>query len=141
MSGAFSGLALSVDTASRLHLVHPVTRQPLSNASTGEAAWIDLYSTSSAAGRAHDRAITDRAIKTKGKWITAEQLDSDGTDLLVALTKGWSLVDLSGQPIDVPCSPAAARELYTLPAISWVRAQATEFVAELGNFPGSFSAS
>ena len=63
-------------------------------------------------------------------------MEADGTALLAALTKGWSLVTLDGAPIDVPCTPENARELYGTPDLAFIRRQVDEFVADLGNYRG-----
>jgi hypothetical protein len=130
----FAGLGLEVETPSRLELEHPVTHQPLRNAETGEAAWIDLLSGESSVAKAHERASLDKAFKRPGRKMTAEEFLADQVERLVKLTKGWSLMTLDGRPLDVPFTPAAARELYSLPELSWIREQAAQFVGELGHF-------
>jgi len=90
----FAGLGLAVDTPARMFILHPVSRRPLVNAETGEQAWIDLLSASSQAGRAHDRTVTDKQIKMRGQRLRAEDIESDFTEKLARLTKGWLLVTL-----------------------------------------------
>jgi hypothetical protein len=137
----FAGLGMAVDAPSRLYLLHPVTRRPLVNAETDEPAWIDLVSSVGQIGRAHERAVTDKQIKMRGRRMTAEDMETDYTDKLAKLTRGWHLVTLTGEPLDVEYSPAAARELYSLPELAWLREQVGEFVADLGNFPTAASTS
>ena len=134
MSSKFAGLALAVEAPSRLALVHPVTRQPLRNAETGEAAWIDLLSSSSGPGRAHDRGVSDRVIRMRGQRYTSEQAEADLVEKLSKLTQGWDLVALDGAPLGVEFSAANARELYALPELAWLREQVVEFINDLGNF-------
>ena len=134
MSSKFAGLALAVEAASRLILIHPVTRQPLRNADTSEEAWIDLLSSSSGVGRAHDRAVSDRVIRMRGQRYTAEQAEADLVEKLAKLTQGWELVALDGAPLGVEFSAANARELYALPELAWLREQVVEFINDLGNF-------
>ncbi|MGE4043587.1 MAG: hypothetical protein AB7F35_01945 [Acetobacteraceae bacterium] len=134
MSSKFAGLALGVDSVARMTIIHPVTRQPLRNAETGEEAWIDLLSAGSSIGRAHDRAVTDRQLRLRGQRYTAEQAEADLIEKLAKLTKAWSLVTLKGEPLAVDCTPAAARELYALSELAWLREQVVEFITDLGNF-------
>jgi hypothetical protein len=137
----FAGLGMAVDAPARVTLLHPVTRQPLRNAETGDPAWIDVISSASQIGRAHDRAVTDKQIKMRGARLRAEDIEADFTEKLAKLTRGWSLVTLTGEPMDVEYTPANARELYALPELAWLRDQVGEFVADLGNFPTAVSTS
>jgi len=132
----FSGLGVPVDATARMTILHPATGQPLRNAATGEPAWIDLLSADSAVARATQRDAQNRRLRARARTITAESMEADGTDLLAALTKGWSLVTLDGAPIDVPCTPENARELYGTPDLAFIRRQVDEFVADLGNYRG-----
>ena len=135
MSNKFAGLGVAVDAPARMTILHPTTGQPLRNAATGDAAWIDLLSADSAAARAHQREAQNRRLRARARSITAETLEADGTELLASLTKGWALVTLDGRPLDVPCTPENARELYSAPDLGFIRRQVDEFVADLGNFP------
>ena len=73
--------------------------------------------------------------------VTPEQIEAEGNDLLAALTKGWKLVDLDGNPIDVPFSQENARELYALTAVAWLRDQVDEYIGDRANFSKASSKS
>lgn len=134
----FSGLALGVEQPARMIILHPVTRQPLRNTETGEDAYVDILSAGSAVGRAHDRSVTDKQLRARGRRMTAEEIEADITEKIAKLTRGWSLVTLDGEPLAVAFDAAAARELYSLPELAWLRDQALEFAGDLGNFrPGA----
>lgn len=136
----FSGLGVSVEAPVRMDIYNPVTRQPLRNAETGETAYIDVLSSASKEGRAHERAVTDQIIRLGNRArLTADQIEANATEKAAKLTRGWSLVTLYGQPIDVPYSEMEARELYT--AQPWVRDQVLSFADDLGNFPQGASQS
>lgn len=141
---SFAGLELAVEKPQRMTLMHPVTGQPIRDGD-GNEAWIDLYSADSKIARDHSNAIQRRrlaAARTRGATaVTPEQLDAEAVDLLAALTTGWRLLTLAGEPLDVPFSPQHARELYSSPALSWVRVQADEFAASRGNFAPASSPS
>jgi len=77
----------------------------------------------------------------RGQRLRAEDIESDFTEKLARLTKGWLLVTLEGVPLEVEFSLAAARELYAMPELSWLRDQVAEFAAELGNYPAAASTS
>ncbi len=128
----FAGLALATDVAQRMSIIHPGTRQPL-RAANGDEAWIDLYSIDSKAWRNTVRAQQDRRMRTRGR-PTTEEIEADTTELFAAVTVGWRLFTLDGDPIDVPCSASNARELYAMPELSWLREQVDSFVSDRGNF-------
>ena len=129
----FAGLALATDAAQRMTIIHPGTRQPLRHAD-GSEAWIDLYSLDSAPARKIIRAQQDRRLRMRAARATSEEIEADATELLAALTAGWSLCGLNGDALDVPCNPANAQELYAMPALAWLREQVDAFVADRGNF-------
>lgn len=135
MNGKFDGLGLDVEQPRRMILVHPVTRLPLRGAD-GAEGWIDLHSSDSAVARRHNREVQKRRLNMRGRGsISPEELEAEAVDLLAALTAGWGLVTLAGEPLDVPFTPENARELYAAPALAWVREQADEFAANRANFP------
>jgi hypothetical protein len=130
----FSGLELEVEAPFRLTLLHPVTRQPLRDGE-GREAYIDHYSADSEIARKHQRAVQRRRLAMRGRLkITPEELEAEATEVLAALTAGWYLVDLKGNPIDLPFTPENARELYASPAVSWLREQIDESAADRANF-------
>jgi acyl-CoA reductase-like NAD-dependent aldehyde dehydrogenase len=135
MSNKFAGLAVATDRPARMTILHPVTGQPIRRTDSGEAAWIDILSADSKAARDHEREMQNRRLRSRARRVTAEEIEAEGIELLVALTKGWSLATLEGEPLDVPFTAEAARELYSSPDLAFIRRQVNEFAADLGNFP------
>lgn len=134
MTSKFSGMALEVEKPSRMIVVHPVSRQPLRSAD-GVEAFIDLYSGDSDPARRHQRAVSRRRLAVRGRAkVTPEEIETEGVELLAAITAGWNLVGLDGASIDVPFSIENARELYADPAVAWLRDQVDEFASDRGNF-------
>jgi hypothetical protein len=130
----FSGLELEVEKPFRLILLHPVTRQPLRDAE-GKEAYIDHYSGDSEIARKHQRAVQRRRLAMRGRLkITPEELEAEAAEVLAALTVGWYLVGLKGDPIDTPFTPENARELYSDPRVTWLREQLDESAADRANF-------
>ena len=127
----FAGLALATDVAQRMTIIHPGTRQPLRSAD-GAEAWIDLYSVDSKAWRNTLRAQQDRRLKVRGR-PNAEEIEADTTELFASVTAAWRLCSLDGEPLDVPCTPANARELYAMAELAWLREQVDAFVSDRGN--------
>jgi hypothetical protein len=137
----FSGLELEVEAPYRLTLLHPVTRQPMRNGD-GKNAYIDHYSADSEIARKMQRTVQRRRLAMRGRLkITPEELEAEAVDILAALTAGWYLVDLKGNVIDLEFSQDHARELYSDPAISWLREQLDESAADRGNFSKGSSTS
>jgi len=138
MSGSkFAGLGLAVDKPARMQIIHPGTRQVLrvNGAPEGEdECYIDLLAGNSAAGRAHDRMVNDRLMRSRGARYTADQVDADLIEKYSKLVKGWRLATLEGEPIEVPCTAQNARELFSLPESDWLRVQVGEFINDLGNY-------
>lgn len=130
----FAGLGIAVDKPARVTLLHPVTGQPIRRTDTGEPAWIDILSADSKAARDHEREMQNRRLRSRARRISAEEIEAEGVELLVALTKGWSLAALDGEPLDVPFSPDNARELYSTPELAFIRRQVNEAAADAGNF-------
>ena len=140
MQSKFAGLEIAVEKPQRMILVHPMTRQPLRD-EKGDA-YIELFSGDSKVARDHNRAIQRRRLAQRGRGrITPEELEAEATELLAALTAGWHLVTLDGQPLDVPFNTQTARELYAAPSLAWIREQVDEFAADRGNFATASSPS
>ena len=115
-------------------VVSPLTRQPLRDAK-GNEAYIEHYSSDSEIACKHQRAVQRRRLAMRGRAkITPEELEAEAVDILAALTTGWHLVDLKGNVIDLPFSQENARELYSNPAVSWLREQLDESTADRANF-------
>jgi hypothetical protein len=130
----FSGLAVPTDHPARMTILHPVTGQPIRRTDSGEVAWIDVLSADSKVARDHERAAQNRRIQSRARRITADDIEAEGVELLVSLTRGWSLATLEGDPLDVPCTPDNAREFYCSPELAFIRRQVNDFAADLGNF-------
>jgi hypothetical protein len=134
VDSALARLSLEVEKPARMPLLHYQTLQPLRDA-TGKEAWIDLYSSDSEIKRRHDRETQRRRLNTNrvGRIrVTPEELEAEGTDLLVSLTAGWFLLDLDGFPIELPFTPENARRIYD--GIVWIREQVDQFCADRANF-------
>ena len=130
----FAGLALAVEKPERMVLRDPVSRKPLKD-KDGNPACIDLYSNDSEVARKYDNAALQRRLNSRGgPKLSADELMGEATERLAHLTAGWNLVDLQGNPLDVKFSTDAAGDLYSESAISWLREQAEEFVADRANF-------
>ncbi len=133
----FASLALATERASRCLLKHPVTHRPLVDAE-GRQAYIDLLSFDSAPVHAAELDIGRTRIEV-GK-LSIEDLNEETPTKLAAATVGWFLVDLTGAVLDVPFSPANARELYSETSLNWIREAAFAHARDRGNYAPAPSA-
>lgn len=140
MTNRFTGMGLAVERPARIELLHPVTGLPLVNAEK-QPAYVDVYHADSEVARRHERAAAQRRLDQGGAALTAVGAEGAMLDYLVALTAGWRLLDLNGNPLDVEFSPEAARELYASPATAWVREQVDRGAARRANFAPASSRS
>ncbi len=130
----FAGLGLATEVPSRLILLHPGMQRPLRDRD-GKEAYIDLLSLDSEPARKHQRAITDARLALKSRQkVKAAQIEEESVELFAALTTGWHLVKLNGEPIPVECTLANARELYSLTETAWIKDQVAEYVYDRSNF-------
>lgn len=127
-------LALDVSQTADVHLLHPTTRQPIRDAE-GNPAYVRVVSLDSPEVQAVQKAAINKRLNTRGRGkMTADELEAERAETLVAATKGWYLLTLDGQPINVPYSPAVARNLYVDNRFSWIREQVNEAVEDRATF-------
>ncbi len=138
-AAAIAGLKIEAEQPERM-IVLGLDRRPLRNAD-GSLNYVRLYSADSAVARRHQRAVANRRIAQRGRSKpTAEEIEADAVEFLVALTAGWgALIEASeAEPEkeipDPEFSAQAARALYADPAHAELRAQVDEFVGDRANF-------
>jgi len=113
-------------------VVHPVTNEETD-------AKIHLAGADSEAFRKVERRIKNSRFSKllKGNKnkpnITAEELEENSLDLLVAVTLGWENVLSNGQPLEF--NEANVRTLYE--DCAWLREQVDEFIGDRTNFLSS----
>lgn len=130
----FDSLALDTDKPTKMTLNHPKTNSPLVDAQ-GQMAFILLYGMDSEAAQKAKKDATTRNLRRRNRsTLTADELEANNVEFLVALTAGWHLVNPAGEAVDHPFSAANARQLYANPKMSWIREQVDEFVGDRGNF-------
>lgn len=124
------------DETRSLHLLHPISGEPLfADDDTRESPMlVEVYgSDSSVYNKAKNRAANRRIKKMKTGGIgTAENLDSEGTDILVACVAGWR--NLTVNDAELEYSPAAVRQAFE--RFPWIKTQVDDFAGDLGNFVG-----
>jgi len=125
----FSAFEIDVDKPSRLTLLDQSGR-PYRSPDGSKTAWIEVRSADSEVGRRHARAVARKRLQSRVRMkLTPEELESEHTDLLVALTSAWDLV-----VTDLPCTPENARALYTNDRAVHIRRQVDEHASDPSNF-------
>jgi hypothetical protein len=139
--GKFDALAADVVKPSRMSIIYPGTEAPLKIKEGlpdfGKEAYLDLLAIDSDPGRKIDRertTATIRKLRSGRNRQDDEDVVEEQVEKLVALTVGWYLVDPEGSPIEVEFSKDNARELYSSPAMGWLRRQAWVYVVNEANF-------
>ena len=102
--------------------------------SDGKPVTITLRGQNSAVGRATLKQLRDElaALEGNGQKITQENRDQHNTTYLVAMTRGWTIEQLDGEPFLV--NPVNVEKLWTDKRFEWLREPAMSFIARDANF-------
>lgn len=129
----FEKISLSVDVPKKMVLKHPATGLALVD-KDGNEAYLELLSSNSAKGKAFETAMLNARFENREVKLTAEQLEAQRVDQLVALTTGWYLVGFDGEPMGVAFTPDNVKKFYTTPGCAGWKEKATAFVEQDKNF-------
>lgn len=127
--GNLSG-AVDADVPRQMELANPFTGLSLTSVD-GKKATISLYSSDSKVAQVFERKLLDARAMSKIK-ITASAVETEMLMRAAELTAEWSLVDLDGVVLEVPCSQSNAVELYR--ELPWVYEQVLDFTRSRNNF-------
>lgn len=116
------------DDSFPLQIVHPVTGMPI------EGMVIDILSADSPKVKAKTLAIRNKRLSMarRGKNSSAEDIETEEVDLLVAGTAGWKGIIFGGKVLEF--NAANARMLYSDTGLAWLSAQVNEGMAQRANF-------
>lgn len=118
-----------------LELLNPQTYSTLTD-DEGNVATITLYGPDSTQLKSAQRSFMDKALKngTRRKKLnmSAEQIEAQSLDILVAATADWENIAFGDEELD--CTPANVRKVYT--QVPFIREQVEEFINERSNFLG-----
>jgi hypothetical protein len=112
-------------------VTHPATGVPLEQ-DDGTPVTITLAGTDSERFRRAERQALNRRLQgpRRNQNVTAEELEANGINGLVACTLAWSGIVLDGESL--ACTPDNARLVYK--RLPWLREQANEFTGQRANF-------
>jgi hypothetical protein len=112
---------------------HPTTDAVLKQPN-GQPVTVTLAGEDSERYRRAWRESTDRKLKMQQRGrqvsISAESVEADAVEILVACTIGWSGIGMDGAPLEF--SPDNARKIYA--RLRWLREQADSFISDRANF-------
>jgi hypothetical protein len=130
----------AADQGQVMEIIHPQTGEVMRQ-DNGEPVTITLAGRDSDRVKRLERANRDRMIKAGSRrgtsGITADDLDRQTVERLVAATIAWSGIMLDGELIE--CNSANARRLYE--RVDFVREDADAFITDRANFLKASSAS
>jgi hypothetical protein len=131
---SLDALALDVSNAVPVILLHPKTRQPLRD-ENGKEAFISVVSLDSPEVQKVQKAALNKRLKMRGRvTLTADELEAERAETLVAATKEWHLVTPDGKAIAAPLSETAARTIYTDARFAWIKEQVSEALDDRATF-------
>jgi hypothetical protein len=123
---------LAKENVTTIHIVHPATDAPLyADEAKTSPVQIIVYGTSSKQYRDKVLAMNNARLKRGKAKPTAEGIESDAIELLVACSKEAINLKLDGEPIN---TPEAFRKLYSNPSYDWLREQVDNSIGEASNF-------
>lgn len=138
MSNKFGNLAADVSKPFVVELINPATEDVIRDKS-GKAAFIAVWSADSERGRAFEKAkrkdLMLRIKKSRTGKVDPDDALEENIAKCAALTESWYLVDIvTGDPIDVPCTPEDAADLYSPPGMGWLFVQPWVGANDAANF-------
>jgi hypothetical protein len=134
----FGSLAADVSKPFVVELIDPSTEDVIKD-KDGKAAFIAVWSADSERGRLYDKAkrkdLMLRIKKSRTGKVDPDDALEENMAKLAALTDSWHLVDrITGEVIDVPCSPENAADLYSPPGMGWLFVQPWLGANDAANF-------
>ena len=138
MNSKFGSLAADVSKPFVVELIDPSTEEVIRDKS-GKAAFIAVWSSDSEKARQFDKAkrkdLMLRIKKSRTGKVEPDDALEENIAKLAVLTQDWYLVDrLTGEPIDVPCTPESAADLYSPPGMGWLFVQPWVGANDAANF-------
>lgn len=103
--------------------------------SKGKPVIVYLRSRDSQSYRAKQHEMTNAALTRRNKKVTAQQIEAQAVELMVACGVGWEgIEDSNDKPVKF--SPEKFEEYLTKEGFEWFREQVDEFINNRANFLG-----
>lgn len=131
---SLDALAIDVTQTVKVSLLNPKTRQPIRDVD-GNESYIELVSLDSPEVLAVQKAAINKRLKMRGRaTVTADEIEAERAETLIAATKTWNLISLDGKPLNVELTPVTARTVYTDARFAWIREQVNEALDDRATF-------
>lgn len=134
----FGSLAADVSKPYRVEIIDPTTDDVIRD-KAGKVAYIDVWSTDGEKARNYGKAkrkeLNLRIRQSRNGKVEQDDALEENIATTAFVTESWYLVDrLTGEPIDVPCTPENAADLYSPPGMGWIFVQAFAGASSAANF-------
>jgi hypothetical protein len=138
MNNKFASLVADVAKPFRVELIDPTTEDVIRD-KAGRAAYIDVWASDSQQarqfGKQKRKELNLRIKQSRNGIVEPDDALESNMETCAVLTADWYLVDrLSREPIDVPCTPENAADLYSPPGMMWLFIQPWGAANNAANF-------
>lgn len=137
MSLDLANLAIQTDLPHRLQLLHPITGAKLfADDSEEKPICILVLSEHSDAYKKAQRMAINRRLASsgtrRGNKMTAEELESDTLESIVACVSGWENFAFAGE--ELAYTPENARKILKDPKFAWIKEQVENCITDSSSF-------
>ena len=134
----FGSLVADVTKPYRVELIDPSTDDVIRD-KAGNPAFISIWAADSEQarlfGKQKRKELNLRIKQSRNGVVEPDDALESNMETCAVLTAGWHLVDrLSREPIDVPCTPENAADLYSPPGMMWLFIQPWGAANNAANF-------
>ncbi|MEH2476247.1 hypothetical protein V1281_002584 [Nitrobacteraceae bacterium AZCC 2161] len=138
MNSKFGSLVADVSVPFKVELIDPTTEDVIRD-KNGKAAYISVWAADSEQARQYGKAkrkdLNLRIKQSRNGKVEPDDALEANMAMCAVLTSDWYLVDrLSRDPIDVPCTPENAADLYSPPGMGWLFIQPWSEANNAANF-------
>ena len=135
-----AGLRIESEQPARM-IIRGIDGQPIRH-EDGSVGYVKVHSSDSRIARRHQQAVANRRLQVRGRSkITAQEVETDTIELLVALTAEWGTIKDGAEAPDPEFSKDLVRRIYSDPENVELRNQVDEFAADRANFTKASSTS
>ncbi len=134
----FGSLVADVSAPFKVNIIDPITDQPIVD-SSGKACFISVWASDSSRSRAYEKQrrkdLLLRVKQSRNGQIEPDDMLEQNIAKCAHLVDSWYLVDrISGEVIDVPCTPENAADLLSEPGAGWLFLQVWVEANSAANF-------
>src|SRR5260221_14208613 len=134
----FGSLVADVSAPFKVSIIDPITDLPITD-SSGKRCYISVWASDSARSRAYEKQrrkdLVLRVKQSRNGQVEPDDALEQNIAKCAHLVDSWYLVDrVSGEAIDVPCTPENAADLLSEPGTGWIFLQVWVEANSAANF-------